>query len=117
MSREIKFRAWNTVDKIMGKSFTLGQFCGAYPMSDNIDTEGIIYMQYVGLKDKNGVEIYEGDLVKTATGKVMQIDWHTRFASFVINREGWMFSHWFGESLESSDCEVIGNIHQNSNLL
>jgi hypothetical protein len=65
-NRTLKFRAWNPTDKIMGDPFTIGVFCGSYPMADNIDTEGIHYMQYTGLKDKHGsgdICFYECDIV------------------------------------------------------
>jgi hypothetical protein len=47
----------------------------------------------------------------------MVISWSEKFASFVINRDGWAFSHWFGEAFDSEDCEVVGNIHDNHELL
>ena len=120
--RIIKFRVWDDNLKVlytpeMDKeeknlwriSANGGDFTNSY---DN----GIL-MQYTGLKDKNGKEIYEGDLIKINNDKIMKISWSERFASFIIDRDGWAFSHWFGESLNSSECEVIGNIHKNPELL
>lgn len=122
MKREIKFRAWNTHTRTMIdlKKITplaldpaMGECDGLYlPFQDAFEL-----MQFTGLKDKNEKEIYEGDIVKTGTDKLMVITWSKRFASFCIEREGWAFSHWFGEAFEANDCEVVGNIHENSELL
>ena len=70
-------------------------------------------MQYTGLKDKNGKEIYEGDLLKQ---KII-VKWNEKFASWCLYREGWMFTHWFGESCNPEECEIIGNIYENPELL
>jgi len=125
MSRGIKFRYFNTASKemiydcgLLPSSHEASYSCGSdgHYINPSRDDKRIL-MQYTGLKDKNGKEIFDGDIVKTATDKNMVVGWSERFASFVIKREGWMFQHWFGEAFESTDCEIIGNIHENPELL
>jgi len=132
--REIKFRAWDKTYKRMNYKVQVGNTDYAdqnYTCNSiwvdygdrksigwmNADDKCIDLMQFVGLKDKNGKEIYEGDILKTGTDKNMKVSWNNRFASFCIDRNGWAFSHWFGEGADPNDCEVIGNIYENSELL
>lgn len=65
--REIKFRAWNTKTKEMGVPF---QPLQKTYMQDNksLWPDGMVFMQYTGLKDKNGKEIYEGDMFQCISG-------------------------------------------------
>ena len=116
--KTVKFRIWNGMEMVY--DITTGKFGTFYvnpEKGDGINHEGTPLMQYTGLKDKNDKEIYEGDILKTATDKPMVVGWSEKFASFVLNRNGWAFSHWFGESCNPEDCEIIGNKYQNAVLL
>jgi len=118
--RKIKFRAWDEALKKMDYSrLNAITFDGRifYGNADFTDYKYII-MQYTGLKDRNDVEIFEGDIVKTASGDIQEVGYyHEGF-------EGGSFIGFMCKSKKkldfmamSSKDEVIGNIHENPELL
>lgn len=127
--REIKFRAWDKRHKYMDDDFFLHSYLGSYqrasktydtPNTEIQGTDDLIIMQYVGLKDKNGKEIYEGDIVKVFNGtegeiltEVFLYDYGWRFKR-IDNNEAWYFYQWENDE---TGIEIIGNIYQNPELL
>ena len=82
--------------------------------------------QFTGLKDKNGNEIYESDLITDKSGRVWEIKWRNApvgFGLFIVNEKKKKFDGRIGRFTTSmidyqmTDMEVIGNIYENSELL
>ena len=116
--REIKFRTWNKVTKVMYNS-------AIYNCKDSFDMilkSPQIYevMQYTGLKDKNGVEIYEGDVLHKQGYWDIYIGFNERSSSFGFIAVDWVVTQGNFQTLSEQNMltyEIIGNIHENSELL
>nr|DAU75574.1 MAG TPA: YopX protein [Caudoviricetes sp.] len=81
--------------------------------------EAIELMQSTELKDKNGKEIFEGDIVDYK-GRKAVIKWHGSYASFIyrfVDELNKRSAEWYPLYLAYLKCEVIGNIYENPELL
>ena len=124
MSREIEFRAWHRKYKYIARVADISFNRGVVNLNgaDISKIEEIELMQWTGLKDRNGVKIFEGDIVKckvcTLDNETYEIDdigevvYDDDCCTYLINfNEGCirLSSAW--------DLEVIGNIYANKELL
>jgi len=122
--REIKFRAWDKIRNLMitSKHWSVGFGGEIRPQGrEEYNHNEFILMQFTGLKDKNGKEIYEGDIVNIKHPHDIGGDfgdtngavyWSTAF-------NGWLHGNSNGRPGKSmwEYCEIIGNIYENPDLL
>jgi uncharacterized phage protein (TIGR01671 family) len=130
--RDIKFRAWDKIQKILKHDILFSDDdCFEYmPNNDNTwsgwvtSLDNVELMQYTGLKDKNGVEIYEGDIVKYVLWGNEYETWTEDRIDFIEFKDGEFYPRpisnmcedgWYSDGLK--DFEVIGNIYENKELL
>lgn len=126
-----RYRAWDVlaeemIDEILMISFVRKEIIGKFrngstsvplKFEDERNREDVILMQSTGLKDKNGKEIFEGDIVKTAKDVYSEPTYYE-----VVRHYGGAYrleskQHGCELWLRHTDCEIAGNVYENQELL
>lgn len=123
--REKHYRVWDKENKMMGYARDLlhvaGMFRELYDACEPGETfpDGYVLMEGIGLKDKNGKEIYGGDIVKHPLYGNCKVIY--RYGGFGVNMDSFGLPDGFNSfstiSAGYDKCEVIGNIYEDANLL
>ena len=126
--REIKFRAWDKLTKTMIQNYCYmenGFRFHGYDLTNNTHYIDAV-MQYTGLKDKNGKEIYEDDIIRVTDDICLDPGHHVDFRVVFKNgafvgdevgktKDAWYYVDWPSQYFDN--CEIIGNIYENPELV
>lgn len=96
----------------MGKHYIFEQPFENNNLTHQVDESTIC--QCTGLRNKSGKLIFENDILKC--GSCTIVHWNEKYASWTLTRKGWMYDHFFGEAEDPEDCEIVGNIFDDSQL-
>lgn len=144
---ELKFRAWDKKENkwlfgyeypnlggfsLIGETILMGEF-GSLALEKLMND--VVIMQYTGLKDKNGIEIYEGDIgeIKTQSGRIDRfvVKWgiHRRkmasgwevdipgFCFWIDNFPSFPIANNYNNGHDLDIISIIGNIYENPDLI
>jgi len=117
--RELKFRAW-LMDHMENDIVIMGEWAaknkfgallneGIADFIAHDDEARMVLMQYIGRKDKNNVEIYESDIIKSNEYGILVVKWNVDWLC-------WDFYPINSWDVDEEDTEVIGNIYDNPNF-
>ncbi len=123
--REIRFRAWDRYKKVMHSWSECAPLCDPEDQNGGLDSyfnkNTWVFMQYTGLKDKNGKEIYEGDVVQIEKSYIAHFGKH--HGTVVYFPGGFVYKDTvtsdemeLTQREDMSQLEIVGNIYENPEL-
>ena len=111
--REIKFRAWDKthigVGVLAPRMWYVSKEEDDFDFNKELRKPDVVLMQYTGLKDKKGVEIYEGDILESKVYGTADVKY--------IDSGFWLIDKKDGQHYFPHERKVIGNIYENPDLL
>lgn len=117
--REIKFRAWVKDEKRMLAGQDLCRIIANYHGLNNEEWANLEMMQFTGLKDKNGKEIFEGDVVRDSEYRRLTVRFNTEGDFYGLCFQGiiTVFQNPSPKVIDKYGIEIIGNIYENPELI
>ena len=132
--RELKFRAWKMhngkLRRCVFSPFNILNYAHRHPEAPVLHNQDVndirdfmpdadVIEQYTGIKDKNGKEIYEGDIVLDYYDgdDAFIVEWDKDTASFILTDTEHILNVSFDSFYPDKDLEVIGNIHEDQELM
>jgi uncharacterized phage protein (TIGR01671 family) len=126
MSRQLKFRVWDKIAKRFIKCnevyqghYSLSLKGKFYNLQNGSGDDDYIVQQFTGLKDKNGKEIYEGDIIQYQDGSYQSANYDKVVVEWMSEDAGYDYTGWKLKDtfLQGGSYKVIGNIFENPELL
>jgi len=125
---DVKYRAWDYKEKRMVKVLAIDWEHQTINYEADINHEGMKgfercyhqplenfeLLQFTGVRDKNGQEIYEGDILKNSFGSLYEVKWVPSMMSFMCSPLKVVYDV---RRIDNLDTEVVGNIFENTELL
>lgn len=128
MTRQIKIRAWHhglsrmfSADEMSADQLAMlpnGFFINAHSninLSKIFDHDEMQPLQFTGLKDASGIEIYEGDILEERKGSYFSVVWDTKWAKFKLQHPPMTIQ--YPEWNRGMAMTIVGNIYENPDII
>jgi uncharacterized phage protein (TIGR01671 family) len=122
--RDIRFRAWDKINKCMGEVETINfdiDLLWCVGNTEQINFENCVLMQFTGLLDKNGREIFEGDILGIEGLSQYSVIWHKENCAWKVTNNRDLSSEYLGDMEHCGNklllLSVLGNIYEHPDLL